>query len=49
VGHAGAAVLMRSTPTSELMEVADAGRIMPPRSTYFFPKVPSGLVLWPMG
>jgi uncharacterized protein (DUF1015 family) len=28
-----------------VLEVADARGVMPPKSTYFMPKVPSGLVL----
>ena len=30
------------------LTVADAGDVMPPKSTYFVPKVPSGLVLRPL-
>jgi uncharacterized protein (DUF1015 family) len=29
--------------------VAAAGEHMPPKSTYFFPKVPTGLVFNPLG
>ena len=32
------------TPMSELMSVADAGEIMPPKSTWFEPKLADGLV-----
>jgi uncharacterized protein (DUF1015 family) len=28
--------------------VAEAGESMPPKSTYFFPKVPTGLVFNPL-
>jgi uncharacterized protein (DUF1015 family) len=28
--------------------VADAGESMPPKSTYFFPKIPTGLVFNPL-
>jgi uncharacterized protein (DUF1015 family) len=37
-------------PTSvpDVMLVADTGRAMPPKSTYFLPKVPSGLVIRPV-
>jgi uncharacterized protein (DUF1015 family) len=41
---AAAAVLVRGTPVTMMMAVADAGGVMPPKSTYFSPKVPSGLV-----
>jgi len=33
------------TTVQELIEVADAGRIMPPKSTWFEPKLRSGLVV----
>ncbi len=39
-----AAVLVRGTPVGMMMAVADVGGVMPPKSTYFAPKVPSGLV-----
>ena len=32
----------------ELLEVAATGESMPPKSTYFFPKVPTGLVFNPL-
>ena len=35
--------------TAELIAVADAGETMPQKSTYFYPKVPTGLVLNPLG
>jgi len=37
-------------PTSvrDVMMVADTGRAMPPKSTYFLPKLPSGLVIRPI-
>lgn len=37
-------------PTSvpDVMAVADSGRAMPPKSTYFLPKVPSGLLVRPV-
>ena len=47
-GEAAAAVLVRATPMSDVVETADEGGIMPPKTTHFFPKVPSGLVLWPV-
>ena len=34
--------------TAELIAVADAGETMPQKSTYFYPKVPTGLVLSPL-
>lgn len=44
-GQAAAAVLVNPTPVEEVLEVSDRGGVLPPKSTYFFPKVPSGLVL----
>ena len=32
--------------TDEVVAVADAGETMPQKSTYFYPKVPTGLVLF---
>lgn len=39
------AVLMRGTPVRQIVEVALAGLSMPPKSTFFHPKLPSGLVI----
>jgi uncharacterized protein (DUF1015 family) len=46
-GGAAAAVLLNPTKVEQVFAVADAGDVMPPKSTYFVPKVPSGLVLKP--
>ncbi len=45
LGKAFAAVLLNPTRVDQVLAVADAGDVMPPKSTYFIPKVPSGLVL----
>jgi uncharacterized protein (DUF1015 family) len=48
LAHAGkttASVLLNPTRIEQVIAVADAGDYMPPKSTYFTPKVPSGLVL----
>jgi uncharacterized protein (DUF1015 family) len=42
------AVLLNPTRVAQVFAVADAGDVMPPKSTYFAPKVPSGLVLRPV-
>jgi uncharacterized protein (DUF1015 family) len=34
--------------TAEVIAVADAGEVMPQKSTYFYPKVPTGLALHPV-
>jgi len=39
----GVAFSMHPTSTDELLAVADAGEIMPPKSTWFEPKLRSGL------
>jgi uncharacterized protein (DUF1015 family) len=46
----GAACAFSLAPTSihELIDVADRGEVMPPKSTWFEPKLPSGLVLHPI-
>jgi uncharacterized protein (DUF1015 family) len=43
-GEADAAFFMRATPVEQVRAVAAAGESMPPKSTYFFPKVPTGMV-----
>ncbi|HEX9704116.1 MAG TPA: DUF1015 domain-containing protein [Gemmatimonadales bacterium] len=47
-GGAAAAVLLNPTRVEQVLAVADAGDVMPPKSTYFAPKVPSGLVVSPV-
>ena len=47
-GGAAAAVLLNPTKVEQVFAVADAADVMPPKSTYFIPKVPSGLVLRPL-
>ncbi len=44
-GEFDAAFLLRPTPMSHVREVAAAGLVMPRKSTYFYPKVITGLVL----
>lgn len=41
----GAAFAMYPTSMEELLKVADAGRLMPPKSTWFEPKLRSGLFI----
>ena len=43
-----AAFFMAPTPIQRVSEVAAAGESMPPKSTYFFPKVPTGLLFNPL-
>jgi uncharacterized protein (DUF1015 family) len=43
-----AAFFMAPTPIEHVQEVAEAGESMPPKSTYFFPKVPTGMLFNPL-
>ena len=43
-GSATCGVLLNPTPVEYVLAVADANEVMPQKSTYFYPKVPSGLV-----
>ncbi len=47
-GARDAAFFVAPTPIEEVRAVAAAGESMPPKSTYFFPKVPTGLVFNPL-
>lgn len=42
------AVLMRATPVQHIVDVAEASESMPAKSTFFHPKLPSGLVIHPL-
>ena len=42
------AFMMRPTPIEQVQAVADDGETMPPKSTYFYPKLPSGLLFNPL-
>jgi uncharacterized protein (DUF1015 family) len=43
-GAADAGFFLRATPIEQVRDVAATGESMPPKSTHFFPKVPTGLV-----
>jgi uncharacterized protein (DUF1015 family) len=47
-GDYEAAFLMRPTPVEQVREIAAAGENMPPKSTYFFPKLLTGLLFNPL-
>jgi uncharacterized protein (DUF1015 family) len=47
-GAYDAAFFMRATPVDQVQEIAATGRSMPPKTTYFFPKVPTGLLFNPL-
>ena len=43
-----AVFMMHPTKVSQVMAVSEAGEVMPQKSTYFYPKIASGLVLNPL-
>jgi uncharacterized protein (DUF1015 family) len=47
-GDYQAAFLLRPTPIEQVRQIAAAGETMPPKSTYFFPKLLTGLVFNPL-
>ena len=47
-GDAAVAVLMRPTRIEDVFEVAARGETMPQKSTYFYPKLVSGLLFHPL-
>jgi uncharacterized protein (DUF1015 family) len=47
-GEYDAAFVMRPTPIEQVRDVAAAGENMPPKSTYFFPKLLTGLLFNPL-
>jgi uncharacterized protein (DUF1015 family) len=47
-GEADAAFLMSPTPVERVRDVAAAGENMPPKSTYFYPKVLTGMLFNPL-
>ena len=47
-GDYQATFLMRPTPVEQVRAVAEAGETMPPKSTFFFPKVLTGVVFNPL-
>jgi uncharacterized protein (DUF1015 family) len=47
-GEYDAAFVMRPTPVEQVREIAAAGENMPPKSTYFFPKLLTGLLFNPL-
>jgi uncharacterized protein (DUF1015 family) len=40
--------MLHPTSPTEVMDVADAGQVMPPKSTWFEPKLRSGLFVHPI-
>jgi uncharacterized protein (DUF1015 family) len=48
-GVAEMGLFMRNPRIEQVLAVADAGASMPQKSTYFYPKVPAGLVMYDLG
>ncbi|MCW3004022.1 MAG: hypothetical protein JWQ20_3320, partial [Conexibacter sp.] len=42
------AFFLRGSPVAQVQEIAAAGVNMPPKSTFFYPKVPTGLMFNPL-
>jgi uncharacterized protein (DUF1015 family) len=47
-GAADCAFFLAPSPVGQVREIAAAGATMPPKSTFFFPKIPTGLVVLPL-
>ena len=47
-GHATAAIYIRPTSIAEIRRTADQRELMPPKSTFFTPKLRTGLVIRPL-
>src|SRR5258705_13900060 len=47
-GEAEAAFLLRPTRIEDVWEIAERGDVMPQKSTFFYPKLTSGLLLFPL-
>ncbi len=47
-GRAAAAFTLAPTALADLVAVSDAGEVMPPKSTWFWPKPASGLLVHPL-
>ena len=47
-GAASAGFVLPAPTLQDVIETADAGSFMPQKSTYFVPKLPTGLVLHPL-
>jgi uncharacterized protein (DUF1015 family) len=47
-GRAEVAFALPATPLGDLIAVSDRGEVMPPKSTWFWPKPASGLLVHPL-
>ena len=46
--ESGVALLVNATTMAQLRKVSEAGELMPPKSTYFHPKLATGLAMYPL-
>ncbi|HZU85300.1 MAG TPA: DUF1015 domain-containing protein [Polyangiaceae bacterium] len=44
-GRGNVLFVMNATPVAQVREVAESGEVMPQKSTFFYPKVPTGLAI----
>src|SRR6185436_16027793 len=47
-GEAQVGFIMNPTRVDQVLEAADHGQVMPQKSTYFYPKIATGLVINPI-
>jgi uncharacterized protein (DUF1015 family) len=47
-GDYDAALLVRPTPVEQVRDIAAEGENMPPKSTFFYPKLLTGLLFSPL-
>lgn len=47
-GKADAGFFLNPTPVAQVKEAAEAGQRMPQKSTFFYPKLVTGLVIHPL-
>lgn len=47
-GDGQLALLVRPPELTQVKQISDAGRVMPQKSTYFYPKLASGLIMMPV-
>lgn len=48
-GKAQLVCFMNATPVADVVSVCDSGHVMPQKSTFFFPKIPTGLTFRNLG
>ena len=47
-GSIAAALILRGIPKPDIADVSEAGETMPQKSTYFFPKLLTGVAFHPL-